>query len=99
MGGEGGGRHRLAAPDWKRAAMSRSCSAAAAAGWKLVAGGGVGLEAGSRRRGQWSGQLVRAGARASGSPRPCWRAPARRRAVRTQAGERVHAQRSEQREA
>ena len=96
--GCGGGGHRPAAPDWKRAAMS--CSAAAAPGWKLVAGGGAGLEAGSRRRGQapWSEQLVRAGARASGSPRPCWRAPARRRAVRTQAGERVHAPRSEQRE-
>jgi hypothetical protein len=62
-----GGWHRPAAPDWKRAAMS--CSAAAVPGWKLVAGGGAGLEAGSRRRGQarWSGQLVRAavGARAT----------------------------------
>jgi hypothetical protein len=39
----------------------RRCPSTAAPGWKLVAGGGAGLEAGSRRREEapCSGQLVR----------------------------------------
>ncbi len=56
LGGEG---HRPAAPDWKRAVMLR-----AGTSWKLVAGGGARLEAGSgwrrggveqtpRRKGTW----------------------------------------------